>query len=329
MVDKIDAKPLAMKKDDIHDRNEGALDKKLLKLRRELSDEQQNAVTIILDYIDARLFSDQLHLINKLKDMISAEISSSDNTLKGILNTAGSSQRKAQSTLSVIDGQLSRMSKPMMTYIQPMTCKRGMIRPSSSYPYPHPVIYPRDENGQGLPYLCDIFTDGGGWIVIQRRSAGNVDFYRDWKTYKKGFGTFDDEFWLGNERIHAFTSNGIWELRVDLKYKGKEAYALYSNFKVESESKQYTLRIGNYSGTAGNSLDYHNEQKLTTFDRDNDLHQGLNCAKDQEGGWWYRNCDHVNLNSVMNGQVDKGLEWNGFGGRDSCSFSEMKIRRVG
>ncbi|GFN77398.1 fibrinogen-related protein 3-2 [Plakobranchus ocellatus] len=326
--DKIDAKLSAIKKDDTHCGNEADLNKKLLKLRRELSDEQQNGVTIILDYIDARLFSNQVQVINKLRDLISAEISPIHNTLKDILNTQGSSQRKAQSTLSVINSQLSRMRKPMMTYIQPLICKRGMTRPSTSYPYPHPLIYPRDESGQGLPYLCDIFTDGGGWIVIQRRSTGKIDFYRDWETYKKGFGTFDDEFWLGNERMHAFTRSGTWELRVDLKYKGKEAYALYSHFKVESESKQYTLRIGSYSGNAGDSLDYHKGQKFSTYDRDNDSDDRQDCAEFHEGGWWYNSCDYANLNGRMNGRLDYGLEWNGFAKRDTCSFSEMKMRRV-
>ncbi|GFO31890.1 ficolin-1 [Plakobranchus ocellatus] len=304
---------------------QAALDKKLSTLRRELNDSQQHALTIILDYIDARLLSNQEQLIHELRDPITEAISSSDNTLKGILSTIGSSQKKTQSSLAIIHGQLSRMN---MANIPLSTCKRGMITLLSSKPYPHPVIYPHDISGQRLPYLCDMLTDGGGWIVIQRRSSGKVDFKRDWETYKKGFGTFDEEFWLGNERIHAFTSSGTWELRVDLKYKGKDAYALYSNFKVESESKQYTLRIGKYSGTAGDSLRGHNERKFSTFDRDNDTWSAGHCAQSEQGGWWYHWCDKVNLNSEMNGKSDMGLEWTKFAGKNSCSFSEMKIRQV-
>ncbi|GFO37312.1 ficolin-1 [Plakobranchus ocellatus] len=326
--DKIDAKLSAANTDDTHGQNEASLDTKLSTLRRELSDSQQNAVTIILDYIDARFFSNQVQLIHELRDPISKAISSSDNTLKGILSTIGSNQRKTQSSLTVIDGQLSMIKKSIINSKQLSTCKRGMIRPSSSYPYPHPVVYPHGKSGQRVSYLCDMLTDGGGWIVIQRRFSGKVDFQRDWETFKQGFGTLDEEFWLGNERIHAFTSSGTWELRVDLKYKGKEAYALYSNFNVEGESEQYTLRIGTYSGTAGDSLRKHNGLKFSTFDRDNDEWSNGECAKEHQGGWWYHRCDDGNLNGEINGKSDSGLEWQDFALSNSCSFSEMKIRQV-
>ncbi|VDI27333.1 Hypothetical predicted protein [Mytilus galloprovincialis] len=45
--------------------------------------------------------------------------------------------------------------------------------------------------------FCNYDVDGGGWIVIQRRQD-NTDFYRTWSDYKKGFGSLDDSFWLGN-----------------------------------------------------------------------------------------------------------------------------------
>ncbi|KAI8747656.1 BgiBFREP12.5 [Biomphalaria glabrata] len=179
----------------------------------------------------------------------------------------------------------------------------------------------------GLKVMCDTKTDGGGWIIIQRRIFGIVNFYRDWKEYRDGFGEYNiGEFYLGNENIFSLTSTAQYDLRIDLEFNNKKYFAQYENFKVLSETEKYKLHIGKYSGNAGDSLSIHNNLFFTTFDRDND-NSDTNCAEYSSGAWWYYGCHESNLNGQWGSTSHKGMNWyqlTGYSNR--VSFIEMKIR---
>ena len=49
-------------------------------------------------------------------------------------------------------------------------------------------------------YSC-LLSRVGVVQVFQRRQDGSVDFYRDWASYKEGFGDVEGEFWLGESKI--------------------------------------------------------------------------------------------------------------------------------
>ena len=56
----------------------------------------------------------------------------------------------------------------------------------------------RGSFGNAVDAYCDMTTDGGGWIVIQRnRKESLVDFNTTWADYEKGFGDLHTEFWYG------------------------------------------------------------------------------------------------------------------------------------
>ncbi|XP_078337945.1 fibroleukin-like isoform X2 [Crassostrea virginica] len=106
-------------------------------------------------------------------------------------------------------------------------------------------------NGQALSVPC--YQSGTyWWTIIQRRLDGSESFYRDWASYKSGFGSLLSEFWLGNDNIHVLTNSGLTFLRIELMdYTGEWRYAEYSTFLVESEANKYRLTVSGYSGNAG------------------------------------------------------------------------------
>ncbi|CAH2316848.1 Hypothetical predicted protein [Pelobates cultripes] len=188
-------------------------------------------------------------------------------------------------------------------------------------------------NGLPLTVYCDMETDGGGWLVFQRRMDGSVDFFRDWNSYKRGFGHQTSEFWLGNDHIHQLTSTGTYDLRFDfMDFENSRTYATYSNFKIAGENLNYTLSLGSFiGGTAGDSLNIHKNTPFSTKDRDNDRHKTISCANSYSGAWWYTDCHHSNLNGLYLRGTHKsaanGVNWKtGRGHNYSYKISEMKIR---
>uniref|UniRef100_A0A2C9KCR8 Fibrinogen C-terminal domain-containing protein n=1 Tax=Biomphalaria glabrata TaxID=6526 RepID=A0A2C9KCR8_BIOGL len=178
----------------------------------------------------------------------------------------------------------------------------------------------------GLKVMCDTKTDGGGWIIFQRRINGKVDFYRGWKEYRDGFGDYIiGEFYLGNEKIFMLTSKLHYEMRVDLAYENTTYFATFSTFKLLGENDIYKLHIGNYIGTAGDSLKRQNNSFFSTFDRDNDSFSG-NCAIRRRGAWWYKDCSDSNLNGEWANNNLSAVYWDTVAEWKSATFTEMKIR---
>ena len=87
----------------------------------------------------------------------------------------------------------------------------------------------------------------------------------------------------------------------------------------------------NVSGTAGDSLSYHDGKPFSTPDQDNDDDATRNCAKLYRGAWWYSVCHESNLNSIYHQTSPSahgvGLNWLHWKGLYySLKKTEMKIR---
>ena len=180
---------------------------------------------------------------------------------------------------------------------------------------------------------CDANTDGGGWLVIQRRQDGSVDFNRNWVDYEDGFGSLTGEFWYGLHAIHCLTNQGKWELRVDYMFtNGTKGYLSYSDFRVGPASKQYPLTLAGFSGATTDpmsdivsySLANKNIQ-FSTYDRDNDRFR-TNCAAQtangKNGGWWFTTCGHIRPNVQFKDKYAILLNNKWF----ALMFTELKIR---
>ncbi|XP_059513835.1 tenascin isoform X8 [Myotis daubentonii] len=212
-----------------------------------------------------------------------------------------------------------------LLYPFPRDCSQAMLNgDTTSGLY---TIYLNSNKAQALEVFCDMTSDGGGWIVFLRRKNGREDFYRNWKAYAAGFGDRREEFWLGLDNLNKITSQGQYELRVDLRDHGKTAYAVYDKFSVGDAKTRYKLKVEGYSGTAGDSMAYHNGRSFSTFDKDTDS-AITNCALSYKGAFWYKNCHRVNLmGRYGDNNHSQGVNWFHWKGHEhSIQFAEMKVR---
>ena len=177
-------------------------------------------------------------------------------------------------------------------------------------------------------------VDGGGWVVLQRRFDGSVDFNQTWTVCEHTFGNMTGEYWLGLIKMHRLTASAPQELRIDLEdFFGYKRYARYSTFTVDSATTQYRLTVSGYSGNfANNGMWYSSGARFSTKDRDYDSHPNA-CAVICGGPWWHKSCTRSNLNGkyynrhvTTNNDAIYWMDWRGIR-TASLKKVDMKIRR--
>uniref|UniRef100_K1Q3B3 Fibroleukin n=1 Tax=Magallana gigas TaxID=29159 RepID=K1Q3B3_MAGGI len=232
----------------------------------------------------------RLHLSDGMKDMLQKSDWDHQDTA---LSIHGPMTLDVQSSFKLKKGQVflkSRINNNRHKDCADIKMHRPLSRDGVYTIYPTP--------GTNKTVFCDMTTDGGGWTVIQRRQDGDTNFLRNWKDYKNGFGQAEDDYWLGNDAIHALTKDKKQVLRIYLmKFSREKAHATYSLFFVDNEANKYKLSLGNFNGTKGlgDSFAPSNNMSFSTVDADNDKGGG-DCAGAYKSGWWFNYCLHANLN---------------------------------
>ena len=140
--------------------------------------------------------------------------------------------------------KVSAVSAPKL----PKDCVELMLRGFTDGVYA--ILYRSRNKNIIKKVYCDMITgDGGGWIVVQRRFDGSVDFNRNWNEYKHGFGDVYGEYWLGNEFIHQYTTSKetgyststIEMIAEGIAFDGVRVVAKMENFKLSDEASKYVL----------------------------------------------------------------------------------------
>ncbi|XP_061078875.1 microfibril-associated glycoprotein 4-like [Conger conger] len=161
------------------------------------------------------------------------------------------------------------------------------------------TVYPRGYN-QAVQVYCEMDCENdehkGGWMVLQRRMDGTVNFYRPWAHYKTGFGNISGEHWLGLEHIFAITWQKKYMLKVEMEdFEGGNVHACYTSFSIDTESEGYRLHLGKYiDGGAGNALIYSVGSSFSTFDHGPYSYY----AEKYQGGFWLNYYPYANPNGL-------------------------------
>ncbi|KAG0713030.1 Fibrinogen-like protein 1 [Chionoecetes opilio] len=168
-------------------------------------------------------------------------------------------------------------------------------------------------------YTTPIVTWGGE--TQRRREAGNGDTekaqlswgsktsIRSWVEYRQGFGQAGEgEWWYGLAPLHSLTYRQPFQVEFILHDLERGTFhAAYSTFRVESEGSNYRLLASGFSGNVSYDAlaSMHHGEPFSTYDKDLDAWDEGNCAANNGGGWWYKQCHRATLTATFPAAKDR------------------------
>ena len=152
-----------------------------------------------------------------------------------------------------------------------------------------------------------------GWIAIQQRLVGSVDFYRDWAEYRNGFGNPATDYYLGNELIHQLTYGRQIKIAIIGQDFNDELRVLYfDGFYIENEQSGYKIHAGAFSTDSPSPQSLANNWlekdgvSFSTKDNENDRHSVVHCAVKFKTAGWLTSCFKLNFNGPSS--VDEDIQ---------------------
>ncbi|UYV85129.1 hypothetical protein LAZ67_X004657 [Cordylochernes scorpioides] len=112
-------------------------------------------------------------------------------------------------------------------------------------------VYEIKVQGSRFKVYCDMETDGGGWLVFQRRGQfGNPPnyFFRKWLDYKRGFGNLNKEFWLALQKFDQDPEQQLYTPKI-------KDIATFDNFcfSLENECRYHVITLETDQNLVGNT----------------------------------------------------------------------------
>merc|ERR1712142_631787 len=158
-----------------------------------------------------------------------------------------------------------------------------------------------------------IAPPAGDWILIQKHNFLDKDAFKDklWVDYKDGFGDGINEFWFGLKKMHDYTKNGLWLLKVAFTYdlnkhgrpltrrydpyhRGDRAYGIYTHFHIDSEDDRFRFHVSKRIEVENWDRNIRFDPVETTisskgfYTKDKDLKMSkIYLASRYGGGWWF------------------------------------------
>ncbi|XP_071795659.1 uncharacterized protein [Asterias amurensis] len=167
--------------------------------------------------------------------------------------------------------------------------------------------------------------------VVQRRYDGSVSFNRSWAEYKKGFGSMDGEFWLGNEILHELTdAEGNWTISLDLTNEDnmtghllkKQFHVGPGDYTLLLEHSGIQQSVGRYCGhKLGMEDGSISDDRITASSQWNSYYPPSNARLNMNGCWgpaekqgsWlqimYMGLEPVHIEGVITQGSPSGYSW--------------------